>query len=182
MWFFPSPQSSSTKIFVERKDVPTGCRTLNTRTAERLSNRAGTASNQFSISLNATVHTKHSLCKPLSQSEANTCSIWTRDARQGCEALYKIWLTGNQYYKQTHNKGSITARMHKPALCYSTNTCKVCVSSGKSSFQLYGNIQWHNIPETGKYCKQTHMLILLNRVIHHSIFSCALVSLWQGLF
>lgn len=141
----------------------------------------GSQSRYFCISLNATVHTKPSLCKSLSQSEANTCSISTRDAQQGCEALYQIWLTGNQYYKQTHNKGSITATMHKPTLCYSANTCKVCVSSGKSSFQLCGNIQWHNIPETGIYCKQTHMLIPLNRVIHHSIFSCALVPLWQGL-
>lgn len=158
--------------------MPTGFRALNTRTAERLSSRAGTASNQFSISLNATVHTKHSLCKSLSQSEANICSIQTRDVQQGREAFYKIWLTGNQYYKQTHNQGSITATIYKPARCYSANTCKACVSSGKSFFQLSGNIQWHNIPETRIYCKQTHRLITLNRYIHHSIFSCALVSLW----
>lgn len=135
MWFFLSSQSSSTKIFVERKDVPTGFRTLNTRIAERLSN---IASNQFSITLNGTVHTKHSLCKSLSESEADTCGIRTRDAQQGCEALYKTWLTGNQYYKQTHNQGSITATMYKPARCCSANTCQVCASSGKSFFNSLG--------------------------------------------
>lgn len=102
---------------------------------------------------------KHSLCKSLLQTEANTWNIETRDARQGCKALYKnmseINVTNIPIIRDPLLPQYIKQR------CAIQKALVGHVSGLGNSFFNCGNIQWYNITETGKYYKHTHMFITL---------------------